>query len=209
MTAGAMTRPDDERMHLRTRVHIPATAAVPAVVLLLLAVACGGCGEESRVAETVELPEDLPDQELFDTTIYDSREGVRRWRLDSERLARWHDQDEAQLYGVHMHFYRADTLFSTLTSERGRANMKTNDLFTWGDVVVVTRDGRRLETEELYYEDRSGLIHNDVFNRFTRDDDVMTGIGMEATPELDYFELKQSVEATVREPDPAGEGGRP
>lgn len=184
--------------------------AVPAASLLLvLLLALAGCGDESRVAESTVLPDDMPDQELFDTSIYDSREGVRRWKLDSERLARYQDQEEAQLYGVHMEFYRADTLFSTLTSKRGRANLKTDDLFTWGDVVVVTRDGRRLETEELYYEDVTGLIHNDVFNRFTRGDEVMTGVGMEATPELDYFELKESVQATVRDEAPADAGGRP
>jgi LPS export ABC transporter protein LptC len=177
-----------------------------AIVLLLLALSLVGCEDQARMVETTDLPDDLPDQELFDTSIYDSREGVRRWRLDSERLARYHDQDEAQLYGVHMEFYRADTLFSTLTSERGRANMKTNDLFTWGDVVVVTRDGRRLETEELYYDERNGLISNDVFNRFTRGDNVMTGIGMEATPELDRFELKQEVAATVY--DESGDTGK-
>ena len=182
----------------QSRRPYPALSAA-SIVLLFLVLAMVGCSDRERVSETTSLPDDLPDQELFDTSIYDSREGVQRWRLDSVRLARYLDQDEAQLYGVHMEFFRADTLFSTLTSERGRANMKTNDLFTWGDVVVVTRDGRRLETEELYYDERKGLISNDVFNRFTRDDDVMTGIGMEATPELDYFELKQEVEATVHD----------
>jgi len=177
-----------------------------AIILLLLTLLLAGCEDQARMVETTDLPDDLPDQELFDTSIYDSREGVRRWRLDSERLARYHDQDEAQLYGVHMEFYRADTLFSTLTAERGRANLKTNDLFTWGDVVVVTQDGRRLETEELYYDERNGLISNDVFNRFTRGDNVMTGIGMEATPELDRFELKQTVAATVY--DEPGDTGK-
>jgi len=177
--------------------------------LLLLCVLLAGCADEERVAATGDVSADLPDQELFNTTIYDSKEGVRRWILRSDRLARYRDQDEAQLHGVHMDFYRADSLFSTLTSERGRANMKTNNLFAWGDVVVVTRDGRRLETEELDYDDASGLISNDVFNRFTRGDDVMTGIGMEATPELDSFELKQSVEATVYDETPEdGEGRR-
>ena len=33
----------------------------------------------------------------------------------------------------------------------------------------------------------------------------MTGIGMEATPELDYFELKQEVAAKVHDEDVADE----
>lgn len=181
-------------------------AAILLAALLLCAVLVG-CAEDERVAATEDLSEDLPDQELFDTTIYDTKGGERRWILGSDRLARYHDQDEAQLFGVNMDFYKADTLFSTLTSRRGRANMKTNDLFAWGEVVVVTRDGRRLETEELDYDDNTGRISNDVFNRFTRGDDVMTGIGMEATPDLDRFELKQAVEATVYDEAQADGGG--
>jgi len=191
--------------NLRAGLTRPMVLAVAVVLCLGLI----GCTDDERVAATEASSADLPDQEMFNTTIYDSKEGVRRWILKSDRLARYHDQDEAQLYGVHMDFYRADSLFSTLTSLRGRAHLKTNNLFAWGEVVVVTRDGRRLETEELDYDDTSGLISNEVFNRFTRGDDVMTGIGMEATPELDRFELKQAVEATIYGEEPVtGEDDR-
>lgn len=189
------------------RLSTNTTRAAILLAALLLCAVLVGCAEDERVAATEDLSEDLPDQELFDTTIYDTKGGERRWILGSDRLARYHDQDEAQLFGVNMDFYKADTLFSTLTSRRGRANMKTNDLFAWGEVVVVTRDGRRLETEELDYDDNTGRISNDVFNRFTRGDDVMTGIGMEATPDLDRFELKQAVEATVYDEAQADGGG--
>jgi hypothetical protein len=73
-------------------------------------------------------------------------------------------------------------------------------------VVVVTEDGRRLETQELYYDNERGLIHNDVFDRLTRGDDVVTGVGLEATPDLEYIEIKQRVQAEVG--DAAVEDGR-
>ncbi len=69
-------------------------------------------------------------------------------------------------------------------------------------MVVVTDDGRRLETEELFFDNETELIHNEVFNRFTRGDDVMTGIGLEATPDLEYIEIKQKVEAEVGDETP-------
>lgn len=154
--------------------------------------------------------ERVPDQVLFDTTITDSREGVRRWTLTSDRLEKFMDQDEAELHGVHMDFFQADTLFSVLTAARGRASQRNGNLFVWGDVVVVASDGRRLETGELNYDDRSGRISNEVFNRFTREADVMTGVGMQATPGLDYFELKREVDATVHAvPGAAGDGEGP
>ncbi len=69
-------------------------------------------------------------------------------------------------------------------------------------MVVVTNDGRRLETEELFFDNETQLIHNDVFDRFTRDGDVVTGIGLEATPDLEYIEIKQRVEAEVEDEAP-------
>lgn len=180
------------------------TARAGAALLLACCLA-SGCADEPQVAPTGEVGENPPDQELFDATITDSRSGSPRWILDAERLERWARRKDAELHGVHMRFFRADTLYSTLTSRRGRANLKTNDLFCWGEVVVETRDGRRLETEELYYDESDGLITNDVFNRFIRGGDLMTGVGMVATPELDYFELKNEVDAVVQDAgDPGG-----
>jgi len=169
----------------------------------LVLIACTllwGCADLEDVAENPPVSEESPpDQVLFDSVVTDSKDGTRSWVLRSERMERWQDVDDAQLHGVLMDFYKADTLHSTLTSRRGRANLKTLDLFAWGDVVVVTRDGRRLETQELNYDDGTGLISNDVFNRFTHRRDVMTGIGMEATPDLGSFELKSEVKAEVVE----------
>jgi len=190
----------------------PAAAAA----LLVLALGCGGergSGPPAPVAADAAAPaatetaERTADQVLIDTTITDSREGVRRWVLTSDRLEKFLDQDEAQLHGVHMEFFQADTLFSVLTAARGRASQRSGNLFVWDDVVVQARDGRRLETQELSYDDRSGRISNEVFNRFTRGADVMTGVGMLATPGLDYFELKREVDATVRGAAGAADGG--
>ena len=102
-------------------------------------------------------------------------------------------------------FFKDGAHFSTLTSDSGLANLLTHDIHTWGSVIVVTEDGRRLDTEELFFSNETQLIHNDVYNVFTRGQDVMTGIGLEATPDLEYIEIKQQVEAQVKD-QAEGEG---
>ena len=107
------------------------------------------------------------------------------------------DQEEVELVTVKMKFFRDGEFFSTLTADSGRANLSTKNLFAWGNVDVVTTDGRRLQTDELHYDDKTELITNDVFCRFTRGEDVMTGVGLEASPDLEYFVLKDQVKAEV------------
>jgi LPS export ABC transporter protein LptC len=190
----------------------PALAPVlsPAVALALaLALAAAGCGHSpdgaappagGRPAEAV------PEQEIFDYRLIETAAGQRRWVLDSSRMQKFPDQEDLELFDVRMDFYRDGAYYSTLTSRRGRANPTRKDLFAWGTVVVTTVDGRRLETEELRYDNASGRITNEVFNRFTRGDDVATGYGLVATPALDYFELKESVDASVADDGRRGEG---
>ena len=185
-----------------------ALVVLAAGLAALLAVVLPGCSSSEPGTEESE-PANLPEQQIYDYRIIESEGGVRQWVLDSERMEKYPQKEQLELYEVRMQFYRQGEFFSTLTSERGRANPKTKNLFCWGNVVVVTEDGRRLETEELHYDDQEGLIRNEVFNRFTWGDDVMTGTGLEATPDLEYLEIKERVEAEVEDEGPTGSEVRP
>ncbi len=179
--------------------------ALVIIVALVSVVALGGCrgepdGAPDMVVDTSENEAqkiEKPIQQIFDYHLVESSAGVRQWVLESDLMNKYSGQRDAELITVHLDFFKEGNHFSTLTSDSGRANLQTHDIFTWGNVVVVTDDGRRLETEELYFDNERQLIHNDVFDRFTRGDDVIEGIGLEATPDLEYIEIKRQVEADV------------
>ncbi len=172
---------------------------------LLLTIPVAGCRDDNQSNPTTEPETDKetsaadtrPIQQFFDYRLVESNAGIRNWVLDSDLMNKYSGQRDVELITVHIDFYKEGAHFSTLTSDSGLANLQTNNIFTWGDVVVVTQDGRKLETEELYFDNETQLIHNDVFDRFTREGDVIEGIGLEATPDLEYIEIKQRVEADV------------
>jgi len=177
-------------------------------VAAAVAVWLPGCGETPPPAGN-PVAERVPEQEMFDYRLIQTEEGVRRWTLVADRMRRFAGEEEVQLDNPRMRFFRDGEPHSDLTARQGRANPRTRDLFAWGDVVVTTVDGKRLETQELRYEQRTGLITNEVFNRFTRDGDVATGYGLVASPSLDYFEIRERVDAAVTEtPDTSGSGPR-
>ena len=174
-----------------------------AFILVLFSFA--GCRENPNASPDTELGDkeedssidNLPIQQFFEYRLVETNAGIRNWILASDVMNKYSGQRDVELITVHIDFYKEGEHFSTLTSDSGLVNLQTNNIFTWGDVVVVTEDGRKLETEELYFDNETQLIHNDVFDRFTRDGDVIEGIGLEATPDLEYIEIKQKVEAEV------------
>lgn len=169
-------------------------------MVLLLPLAVAGCSE-SEPAATASRPEaaaaPLPERVFYDYRVIESEEGVREYVLDSDRMEKFPGLDELHLVRVHMDFYQDGAPFSTLTSDSGRANPVTKDIFVWGHVTIVTNDGKRLETEELTYDSASGLIRNDIFNTLDQGQDIVTGYGLEATPDLKYTKLLREVEAIV------------
>ena len=165
--------------------------------VLLCLVGCSQEPDKSVVGADASAVAEKPIQQFFDYRLIESNAGVRQWVLDSVEMQKFAGQRDVVLIDLHMDFYEEGEHFSVLTADSGLANLQTKNIHAWGDVVVVTDDGRRLETETLYFNNETELIHNEVFNRFTREHDVMTGIGLEATPDLEYIELKHDVKAEV------------
>lgn len=147
--------------------------------------------------------EPSPVQEMEDYRLTETSRGVRQWVLDSSRMRRYSGREEVELADVHMDFYRQGEHFSVLEADSGRVNPRTRAVHVWGQVDITTDDGRRLQTEDLLFDNDTGRITNEVFNRFTRGDDVLTGTGLDATPDLEYVEIKRQVTAEVADDSPS------
>jgi LPS export ABC transporter protein LptC len=169
----------------------------PAVGLMLL-LACGPAGEEQpQLQPTAGGGGPQPEQKFYDSHIIESTAGVRQWVLEYDEMTKYVNRQDVDLVRIKMDFFRDGVYFSTLVSDSGIANLKTRNVFVWGNVRITTQDGRRLRTSELTYDNADGRIRNEVFNILDRGLDVVTGIGLEATPDLDYIEIKQEVAAEV------------
>lgn len=188
----------------------PGVALIAALGLCVVLAACGPTNDDTGgVGPLLAGDGPQPEQRFYDYRLIESEAGVRQWVLDSDEMVKFADRRDVDLVRVKMDFFRHGDYYSTLVSDSGTANLRTRDVFVWGNVVVTTHDGRRLRTSELYYSNDDGLIRNEVFNTFDRGLDVVTGIGLEATPDLDYIEIKQDVAAEVgdepaEDPDDAG-----
>ncbi len=181
-------------------------SALGMMLFSVLAFSLGGCNSDEGAAPVVpkskEEKKSIPEQQFFDYKLIETDKGIRQWVLKSDEMQKFPGQTDVLLVTVTMDFFREGEQFSVLTADSGLANPTTHDIHTWGSVVIVTNDGRKLETEELFFDNKTELIHNDVLDRFTRDGDVVTGIGLEATPDLEYIEIKNRFNSDVVDTEP-------
>jgi LPS export ABC transporter protein LptC len=117
---------------------------------------------------------------------------------------------ETVLSGIKVDFYndRGDSVRSWLTAREGQIDPETRDLIARDSVVVWTRDGDMLETEELRYDHGLEKVVSDCFVRLTRGQSVLTGIGIESDAQLRRYVIRSQVEGDLHEEDGAPMTGR-
>jgi lipopolysaccharide export system protein LptC len=105
--------------------------------------------------------------------------------------------------------FQEGTLSTTIRSESGFMNSATNkpgtppappigigsvaleagDAYLVGNVVAVSTTGTTLETEWVHYKSQVDLIVSTAPVKLTRDDSITTGIGMEASSDLNRVRI--------------------
>jgi len=172
-----------------------ALAAVLALALLLHG--CGGDeGGEFGGGGT------LADQEVDGFTLTQTREGMRVWSISADHALVYEDADRVEMIVLRIDFFDDDgEVRSTLTANEGILARRTSDMEAIGNVIVYAADGTILTTERLTWNERKGKVESDHRVRVTKGDDVMTGVGVEADPDLKNIRVKSDFKAFVRTPE--------
>jgi LPS export ABC transporter protein LptC len=167
---------------------------------LLCATLAGGCGEQNGVPAPGSTGE-LPDQEVTDFVLTETDEGTPVWTLYARHAATYRARNIVVARGVRVDFFdEQGARTSELTAHEGEINERTRDMIARGDVVIQTTEGTRMTSQELRFLNRTQRIVSPVEQlvRVERGGDVLTGYGFESDPELEQFEFKRKVQATVR-----------
>jgi LPS export ABC transporter protein LptC len=76
-----------------------------------------------------------------------------------------------------------------LTSRQGTYNQRLSRLEARGSVVVVAEDGRRLDTEQLVYDQQRNQIFSDSAFVLNQPPRQISGVGFESDPQLSLFKV--------------------
>jgi lipopolysaccharide export system protein LptC len=175
-----------------------ARRAGPAAVWLTLALVLAGCGQGPPAVPGPSSGE-LPDQEVSDFSVTETDAGKPQWTLYARDAAIYNARNAIVARGVRIDFFdEQGKRSSTLTAREGEMNQLHRDMVARGNVVLQTTEGTRMSTEELQFLNQRQRIISDKFVRVERAGDVLTGVGFESDPNLEHFEFKRRVQATVR-----------
>ena len=140
---------------------------------------------------------DSADQVMVRVRTLLTERGVKQGELFAD-TAYVYDQNSRFL------FRRVRTTFNTptgapngtLTAREGRYDMRQRVLEGFGDVVVVTTDGKRLLTPHLRFDQARNLVRSDSAYTLIDGSRRSRGIGFESDPNITRFVCKRSCVAS-------------
>jgi LPS export ABC transporter protein LptC len=180
--------------------------ALTAIILSLGLAVFFASGCMNRSPEHRTLPDstmELPEQEIWNSTIIMSRDGATTSIIHAGHIARYKQKTETLLdSGVTVDFYdKQGRHTSVLTSNEGMVKGEENDLSAWGNVVIVSDSGQVLRTEAIRWDAATEKIVSDTFVTITSALDTLYGIGLVSDAQLENWEIKKPTGKTYRELD--------
>jgi LPS export ABC transporter protein LptC len=159
-----------------------------------------GCGTP-RSSVPWRATGELPDQEVSDFVLTETDQGTPQWKLYARYAATYNARNVIVARAVRVDFFdEKGAESSELTAREGEIQLQSRDMTARGDVVLQTREGTRMATQEIHFLNREQRIVSPLEQkvRVERAGDVLTGFGFESDPDLKHFEFKRKVEATVQ-----------
>ncbi|HET7553643.1 MAG TPA: LPS export ABC transporter periplasmic protein LptC [Gemmatimonadaceae bacterium] len=160
------------------------------VFAAVAALACNS-GTEPRVTAANPLA-DSADQVMFGVSTMITDRGVLRAQLQADTGYFFDGNSRIEVRHEKTLFYtNTGQPNATLTSVEGTYNMRRGQMEARKNVVVVTTDGKRLETEQLRYEQATDQISSDSAFVLTEPTRTLRGIGFTSDPDLTNLHVKK------------------
>ena len=165
------------------------------MILAGLAVTCvlGACrGREQPPVTAVQAEADSADQVMFGVRTLLTDRGVQQGELFADTAYVYDDNSRFEFRKVRTTFNTpTGAPNGTLTAKRGRYDLRQRVLEGFGDVVVVSTDGKRLLSPHLRFDQSRNLVRSD--STFTLIDGTRrtTGFGFESDPNVTRFVCKR------------------
>jgi LPS export ABC transporter protein LptC len=133
---------------------------------------------------------DSADQVMWGAKFNLTDKGLQRAELNADTAFFFNDNTRIELRHVFATFFTAGgAKDATLASDAGTYSTRTGSMFARQHVVVISEDGRRLETPELAYDQTRNEISGDSAFVLTEPNSRLEGIGFRSDPNLNNIHV--------------------
>jgi LPS export ABC transporter protein LptC len=169
-------------------------------LLVALSVLCIGSACQptatTPVAQATVVP-DSADQVLYGVRFFMTDAGVRKAELVADTAFMYDANTRTEMRVVNTTFFKANgEKDATLTAKQGTYNVRLGAMEARGNVVVISTDGRKLETPQLRYDPSRNEISGDSAFVMTDPERRVSGIGFITDPDMNNIKVLKAAKSS-------------
>lgn len=152
---------------------------------------------ENKLSEVEKL---VPRDDVFLETAHDVRllysdSAIVKVQVEGAKMVRYLDKEDPRDEfpdGIEVSFLNSNQkVNSTLTSKFAVRYEGKKEITVRDSVVWISKQGEKLETEELIWNEENQKVHSNRYVRITNDEEVIYGYGFEANQDFTEWRIQQ------------------
>tara|TARA_B100000902_G_scaffold133333_1_gene131872 strand:- start:447 stop:977 length:531 start_codon:yes stop_codon:yes gene_type:complete len=159
---------------------------------LLLSVLLISCNNDTNLIQKFILDDSLPIEKIKYAKLLYTENGKKKVEVFANIIDRFIDQDINLILedSISFVFYNDSIIIeSILTADKASINESENIMKAIGNVILEGANNRRIETEELIWDQKIDKIYTDKKIKIITEKEVIFGTGFTSTPDFSKYTI--------------------
>jgi len=171
-------------------------ALIVATIAIVAVAGCKNKGAAPPVRAAASLA-DSAEQVMFNIHFLLTDKGVQRGELFADTAYIFDENTRFDLRKVRSTFNTSTgAKDGVMSADRGKYNIRQQMLEGFGNVVIVTNDGKRLTTPQLRYMQGINEVSSDTSFTLVQPGKTVSGIGFKSDPQLTRLSILKGAKGT-------------
>ena len=150
------------------------------------------CSNNPELVKEFIVEKDLPIEVIKQADMIHTENGKIKVRIVANKIERFQNQQPGLIFSEHMevYFYNdSSELQSTLMANNASIDEDTKIMLAQNNVILTSNDDKKLETEELVWDEKQEKIYTDKKVKITTGKEVVYGEGFTSNPDFSQYSI--------------------
>lgn len=162
--------------------------------ILFFAVLLVSCTNDPKLVQEFVSSEQLPIERINGAEMLHTENGKLKVKIASNTIERFQNRQPQLVFSNHMevYFYNDSAqIQSTLFAENAEIDEKKKIMTANNNVVLTSENGKKLETEELIWDEKKNKIYTKKKVKITTGKEVIEGEGFYSNPDFTEYTISK------------------
>jgi len=150
------------------------------------------CTNDPKLVQEFVSDKHLPIEQIKGANLLHTENGKVKVRVVASSIERFQDIQPALIFNDHLevYFYNdSSQLQSTLMSDYASIDEEKKIMMAQHNVILISSDNKKLETDELIWDENKNKIYTDKKVKITTGKEVVYGEGFTSTPDFKQYSI--------------------